>query len=526
MTFLINILPRTVKGLVPWTGGQASPLVSTEEPAAGMRLSRHDHHNLEIKAWVEPGRLHSQTQIEFFLFVPRSFQMDRWQKHELEKDLLSRIRLAMPVLGEGLSREIPAAVLLERALRLLRDQDFQTVGSLVSEWLKQRAVEHRRRFQMAHSLFIPVEQRGLEIRRLLVEIAQTVEALHALRSAYPAEEDRGRRWLDEYTSNFYVQYLGKLRAAMEKVDPLAREKADSEKYRAAWKEFEASLAAFSRAEATYRARFPKRVESATTEFESEQALLRLGQLKKFFQSRTFLEVSRHSPASRFLETTAILGTAVAGLCWAGLQLLSQPSASTAGSGAFFLGFAVLAYVARDRIKDRAKHSLHKRVQRWLPDSNQQLRAGGRFVGAMREWFSIHASTALREEIRELRAQADSELLPSLPEDVLYIRRRLDLVSNAGAETGWAFQENTRVNLERYLKYMDDPVKQLSMIDSDGAWVKRNTRRVYHFYVATQLTTTLPLPGAPARSWRQLHRVVLDKQGIDRVEPCHSEALSS
>ncbi|MBY0369695.1 hypothetical protein K2X33_03350 [bacterium] len=481
-----------------------------------------------MKTWVEPGPRDSQTEISVFLFVPKSFQVGRWAKADLEKDLFSRARLAMPSVSEEPGKGLTAAAVLEKALRALKSatespedqatEHCQNLGSIVSEWLKLRGADHRRRFRMAHSLFIPVEQRGLELRRLLVEVARTVELLQTLRSALEKQMSQAPvtlHLLDEYLSNFYVKYLGKLRTAMEQTDPQSKEKADGEVYRAIWAEFEGALAGFQRAEADYRTRFPRRVEIAATPFEQEQAVVRLGQLKKFFQSRMFMEVSRHSPATRFLETTAIIGTAIAGVIFALLQLWSQSAAASAGSGAFFFGFAILAYVARDRIKDRAKHSLHKRLQQWLPDTNQQLKAEGRLVGGMREWFSVGAPVP--DGVKALRKRAALDALePTLPEDVLTLRKELNLQSHSGAEPFWALQESTRINLERYLKFMDDPMKEIAVLDADGELKRRASRRVYHFYLATEITQ-LRSDGQTARSTRQLHRVVLDKRGIDRLE---------
>ncbi len=494
----------------------------------GARLSRHDHHNLEIKAWVEPASADYEAQIDVLLFVPGSFQISRWSKQDLTDDFRSRVRLALANRSLELDGPNRAGEILERCRDLLSlapdlsGENYKQVGGLVGELLKHRGATHRRRLVMAHSLSIPVEQRGLELTRLLKDVTQSVSLLHTVRETLQRHaQDPVIPLLDEYLSNFFVKYLGKLRAAMTEVNPLAKEKADSDCYRQAWTEFERKLVIFQKEEAVYREKFSERLERATCAASQEASVVRLGQLKKFFQARMFVEVTRHSPSSRFLEASAILGTALAGTCWAVCQFWNRPDlVQTTNQGSFVLAFAVATYVVRDRIKDRAKVSLHKRFKKWLPDTHQLLQAGGRTYGSIREWFHVHKKTALSPDLQSLRQRAcQGEMDRDLPEDVLMVRKVFTVHSEAAHEAGWALQENTRINIERYLKHMDDPFKELSMLDSSGELTRLRSRRVYHFHLAVELKSR-PLGTSCAfsqRSKQQFFRVVMDKSGIDRLE---------
>ncbi len=519
--------------LVGWSDfGNAVASVDKRRPVFGARLSRHDDHCLEIKAWVEPGHSDAEAELDVYVFVPGSFPISGWKKSDLLQDFRSRVRLALPSRTEeaddsaGSARDILARVegLFSRDGFAADPEDYKQVGGLLSEVLKQRASAHRRRFLMAHSLSLPIEQRALELERLLEEVRLTTGLLQSVRrgigdlasNAHPVVP-----LLDEYLSNFYVQYLGKLRATMQELDPGARERADGEAYRRVWANYDESLGALQRDEAHYRHRFPRRLEQAQSAEEQERSVVRLGQLKKFFQSRMFVDVSRYSPSSRFLETTAILGTALAGCCWALVQFLNSPElARTTNRGAFVWGFAVLAYVLRDRVKDRAKSSLHKRVQKWLPDSDQQLQAGGQVIGSIREWFQVRKRVQLGEEVQKLRWQGNPEGIDrDIPEDVLHVRKVIAVHSRSASEPGWALQENTRVNIERYLKHMDDPIKELAVLDATGELTKFRSRRVYHFHVAVdlRLQPTTPRRGAVPERVSHFYRVVIDKDGIDRLE---------
>lgn len=522
-----------LRPLVAWSDyGSATSTVDKRSPVFGARLSRHDDHCLEIKAWVEPGHSDAEAELDVYVFVPGSFQISGWKKSDLVQDFRSRVRLALPSRTEeaedsaGSTLDILARIegLFSRGGFQADPEDYKQVGGLLSEVLKQRAAAHRRRFLMAHSLSLPIEQRALELGRLLEEVRQTSELLHGARRGIGQLASAAQPivpLLDEYLSNFYVQYLGKLRATMQELDPGARERADGEAYRLAWANYDATLSALQRDEATYRQRFPRRLELAESAADQEQSVVRLSQLKKFFQSRMFVDVSRYSPSSRFLETTAIAGTALAGCLWALVQFLNSPElARTTNRGAFVWGFAVLAYVLRDRVKDRAKHSLHKRVQKWLPDSDQQLQAGGQTIGSIREWFQVRKRIHLGEDVQKLRWQGNPEGIDrDIPEDVLHVRKVIAVHSRSAGEPGWALQENTRVNIERYLKHMDDPIKELAVLNDTGELTKFRSRRVYHFHVAVDLRLLSASPHRDSAAERVTHfyRVVIDKEGIDRLE---------
>jgi hypothetical protein len=315
-------------------------------------------------------------------------------------------------------------------------------------------------------------------------------------------------------SNDYVQYLGKIHAAMQEVAAVSKEKADCEAYREAWVLFETTLRSYQREEAAYREKFKHRLEKAVSVADQEYSVMRLSLLKKFFQSRMFVDVTWHSPSMRFLETTAILGTAVAGLLWAVVWIYRPESLQTTNQGALVLAFAVIAYVLRDRIKDRAKHSLHRRLQKILPDSDRHLAADGRDIGNVKEWIRLLKKRQLPDPIRAHRAGASrGEMDRDLPEDVLHVRKHFRILGSR--EPGWALQENTRLNLERYLKYMDDPMKELAVLHEDGELSRMRSRRVYHFHLVLVLSATSGKTAA--HSSRQVYRIVIDKKGIDRLE---------
>ena len=61
-----------------------------------MQISRHDHHNLEIKSVIEFARIPQKITTEVFLYFPKSFEIGLVGKPELAKDFRTRLRLSMP----------------------------------------------------------------------------------------------------------------------------------------------------------------------------------------------------------------------------------------------------------------------------------------------------------------------------------------------------------------------------------------------------------------------------------------------
>ena len=75
----------------------------------------------------------------------------------------------------------------------------------------------------------------------------------------------------------------------------------------------------------------------------------------------------------------------------------------------------------------------------------------------------------------------------------------------------AVLEVLRVNLRRYLKFMDDPIKEISFLDEEGNVCFHKTKKVYHVYVGINWE---PKCGHPIF---QNYKIVLNKKGIQRVE---------
>lgn len=526
---------------------KVSPRLAPTIPGSATSVvTRHDHHNIEIKTVSELGNTPSLVETDIYLFVPRSFEIAALGKSELIKDFRNRMRLALPMVEEqgvaafetALASVRTGLVKIETLERsgepvLELDHPFcselleasKDLCSILSETLKRAGAEHRRQFFLSHTLMTTAgaSQRGLEtLSEQVASISRLIERARSLECTNVAASSV-LTLLDEYISQLYVQYLSTVRFEISEIETPKPSTGD-ECYSEARIQLLGLLDDLQAKEARHRLKFGGPPADTESDLERERRLVRLSHLKKFFQSRTFVEITRRTTVRKFKESTAWAGTAFAGLAAALLERYSRPEiGDVAVNGSFVLAFGVIAYVFKDRLKDRAKTLFHEKASQLLPDFEQQLMARDKRIGSVKEWFRILSPKSLPEEIIKLRRKASaSEMEVRLPEDVFHCRKVQEvnaaaLVSSEGLPLGRALHENIRVNFERHLKHMDDPFKVFTDLDPSGRFLRSNSHRVYHFYLCVR-TVCRPLPEPGPRSEQTLvYRIVLDKTGLVRLE---------
>lgn len=575
----------------------AAPRPTTSSTSLGsrsmMQVSRHDHHNIEIKSVIDLCDESQKIVTEMFLFVPKSFEIGLVGKAELTKDLRTRLRLSVPS-EEGFDDEDFGTALMELKKANARldqeilanqamDQEVSSdlrecvleaakdVAAIVAERLKRLSSEHGRQFFLSQTLLMTSASRSIGFEAFVRNLQAVRRKIEALREAMRSNSEDGRALnalLDEYVSQIYVQYLGAINSEFMNFDsshewtrhdenpildselttPAESEPSQgstidgvgaSEATKARARQL---LMALQEDEAVYRKTRGLSFESET-DLERERHLSRLSQLKKFFQSKTFVDVTKTQAAQKISESTALVGTAAAAITAAILEQVGRKNVATlASQGLMVVGLGIILYVLRDRLKDWARAKLHEKALGLIPDFETQLIADKKKFGISREWLQISTSKACDAEVTEAR-HSDSVIERSLrlPEDVLSTRRVFFLRPNfAGRGQSRALHENVRLNLDRHLKFMDDPFKDLTDLEADGRLTLSRSHRVYHFHMVTRTSTMKGPLAVPSRlrMWKQAlramlgmkpmiitadtvhvaaHRVVLDKSGIVRVE---------
>ena len=539
------------------------PTETVSEPSLSVQLTRHDHHNLELKTGFDLGGELTEGQLELYLYFPSNVQVRAATQAELVSDFHSRARLSFPRNAPNdpalLLQEVDS---LERLLEQLNDSSPQAselvpeliervfiearrVGAIFGETIRSLGTAHQRRIFLTHSRASVNCDPSAE----LIEVANSITEVATL-------TDRVRRvcvrdtnsplpiigMLSTYASHLLVSYLAGVHAELEKMRN-ASVKLDLSKYQAGWEALGSMLTSLQSREAAS-------APHLEDEGERELHLVRLSHMKKFFQSDMFVEVARRQSLQRFSEPAAASAAIFAAIWAAIFQEAVNPQWVHVGfRGVFVICMGIVFYAFRDRLKEILRRSLTRYLAKKLPDVEQDLTAEGQTVGKISEWFAVAKSAAVPVEVKKLRTQACvSEAERHLPEDVLHYRRRFSLqqwkarrVAKIGAaeptserSRGWALQEILRINVERHLKHLDDPYKTYSFLDPSGGFSMLRSHRVYHFYAcvtgtvsteahlaqgaAWQSSLSGPTPTLPVeRTFQKFYRIVMDKNGIDRVE---------
>lgn len=502
-------------------------LESLNPQAMRLKVGRHDNHNLEIKSVFDVGSFKTSSEVQLYVFMPTSANLQSYDKSRIVNDFNSRSRLAFSLAnlhrGEDLVRaESGILAALENVTHEaggLEDEKLldsvRQYGAIAAEFLKMRGETQAKNLLMVFSLMSKLEDRTRLLRELSLEVESTYDSFNNLRVILgPLVVKRFAllEVLETYLHHLLVNYLGSLEDQMRSIE--VRSQSGPARGRSCLRGSEliqGALRSCSEREAK-RAAVLQNVVPRRDRRKQELAVLRFGHMKKFFQSVSFLEVNRKDVMRRLSEPAAVVGAAFAGLAVASFEYFSTHGLGGVQGAVLLSG--VLLYTVKDRLKDLLRKSLLVRASKFVPDLKQDLLISGKMLGQVCEWFSTRA--AVPPEIRKLREAAYvSHPEKHLQEDVLYYRRRIQIDAASLAVTEKSFQDVIRVNLERYLKHFDDHEKSFRFISADGKLAQVRSHRVYHFHVGIQAVMRSEKTETTSQ---KLFRVVLDKNGIDRVEP--------
>lgn len=506
------------------------------------QLSRHDHHNVEFKLHLETGGEGLEGKLDLYLFFPGAAKLSAHSKQEIISDFHPRFRLSIPKDEAGPSRLSRAAEEFANALQglhsLMGDSSHQSfpeeylphllhllrqTGASVGEGIKRQKSRHKRLLlliQKGHS-------DDFDPRSILRGIEQTSSSIESLQRLLQDPEVITLPYvslLRDYTRHLYIQYLGSL-------DTQIREwtrKQPSTEHQAFREEMSRVLDEMLASSWLLASNAHER-ELFQNDRGREDLLLKISQLKKFFQSNMFVDVSTRQVMARFTEPAAAVAAGFAAFFAAMFQQFSQPDLMRFGlGGVSFLSLGVAVYILKDRLKDKSKAYLTQKAAAYLPDVEHQLIANQEPIGTTKEWFTRAYCTDLDAAVRELRNRnrlSDAEL--HLPEEVVHYENQFWIpnFSKRTRERYGAIKKSLRINFERHLKYLDDPFKWMTLLDPAGRLARVEAHRVYHFYLVAELRTfaakTKPRKwtrvtekGTPAY---RVFRIVMDKAGIQRVD---------
>lgn len=497
------------------------------KPRSYVKLSRHDDHNLELKSGFEFNGLQHRIRFDFYFFSPYSLHLSDYSKTDLRGDFHSRVRLSVPnELHSNLSVLIETLTKLETLIqataetggRELRSEMTQGVfettrhlGALCGEVLKIRSMFLKKQIFLAHSIINESIDPTEELVKLAEEVEATEKLIQDIRKVIRTPEaliHSEITHLDEYLHYQYVDYLSAIRTELEQFS-VATLNRKAELFQPGWNYFFSVLNRLQSNESKNANR--KKVDP-------EQRLIRISQLKKFFQSEMFLRVAQRDSLKKIAEPAALLATAFAAVAGISLEkAISSNFSDLTYSGLLAVSIGIVFYVFKDRLKDRMRAYLTGKISSLLPDIERELVAEGRVIGKIREWFHFKTKDALPEAVRVARENAYiSELESHLVEDILHYRKLYEIKKSSPIKQS-GVQEILRINLQRLMKHMDDPFKSINKLTMRGHFKAETHRRVYYMH-ACLVSHLEPSDGRSSeRLQTKVFRIILSKQGILRVE---------
>ncbi len=510
---------------------------------AKIKLSRHDNHNVELKSSFYFLDKKIKADLDLFLFVPQTVHLSSWSKSEITSDFFSRQRLSVPQ-SEDLKKEdgllkihhlretianlplcknsVESTILTNELLVLCR-----SLGAYLGENIKFSLRRISKELLVLHSRIqkTPTFESGYNhLFEKLEKIKVLVEELRGVTNSDAALKIPVVQLLEQYIHHLFVESLAKLKEDHERLK-ISFPQFSSLKFRIDRDAFGEKIKSLLREEAYYQKKHHSS-EPLTEKSQTELLIVRLGQMKKFFQSEMFINVSKRQTLARFVEPASALAAAFAALIYGVAQYYSQPGALGYSLGGMYLILIWVAlYVIRDRLKDHGKAYLTEKISGFLPDAEENLDAENHNIGKIKEWFRIFPDTQVSEKIQQIRESACvSEAEHFLPEDVIHFKRSFTLWgldSVGGARL--SLQENLRINLERYLKFLDDPQKEICVLNDQGEFSRITSNKVYYFY----LVVNLSFGNDPEKDKSEIYRIILNKHGIQKVLLAnHSRGLTA
>lgn len=507
--------------------GSLDQFISPETGPFRVQVERHDDHNLDIKSLLEFGAVGGVAELNISIFMPPSAHLSTIDKNRVMGDFYSRGRLFYSR-GESLksedlkNTEQKMMTILESANAEISPGVVEELGSLVrvygavlGELVKAAGEKQKRFLMMSHSLISHVA----DLSRLMDELRREIDNTYRMPNHLRRRMDLPTQdkfpvlnVLETYIHHIYVDYLG----ALQEVLLNLRTSLPSEaRFLNGWNILQTTLSECRSAEADRASQFLKFGDVLNDRQDQELAVLRYSHMKKFFQSTTFVDVARRESLKKMNEPIAAVGAALAAIAAGFVEHMgSHYKWGLESIAVLFLGAAI--YTLKDRLKDIIRKVVLKKVTRYVADLENDLHSEGKKLGNVKEWFNTCSSSEVRERLRDLRRMACiSEPEKHLHEDVLLYRKQIRFEAENSGRQGRFFQDLLRINVERYLKYFDDHEKSFRFLDASGNVSLVRSHRVYHFHLGVEMS--LQTAGGPSLITK-FFRIVMDKNGIDRVEP--------
>ena len=249
--------------------------------------------------------------------------------------------------------------------------------------------------------------------------------------------------------------------------------------------------------------------------DNETLVFRRSVLKKYMSTVLFLDAKTKKGGVIMEQTLFGLAAGLAMLFATTVAFISQ---SIYGNLTlpFFVAL-VVSYIFKDRLKELLRFYISRKMTQFIFDYKTKIyNVAGLVVGICRESFEFVRRQKLAPEIRKIRDRDHITEIENgwVGEQVFLYRKRIHLRPDW---KGSIFSEYDidgindimRFNIQDFLRKMDDPNKELFVMNDEG-YHRIKGSRVYHLNLIVKLT------GDRNQSYTR-YRVILNRKGIKRIE---------
>ncbi|MFP2907188.1 hypothetical protein ACLESD_19485 [Pyxidicoccus sp. 3LFB2] len=491
------------------------------------RFEVHDRKQFEIKLEYQPtGTEETRYLVEAYLFLPGSLNIDAetYPRGDFYADIHNYVRFKTPVMqvDELLSSDASPLVRLEAWLRtgMGTEADVVYQAKLLSCVLRGAL----RRFA------IGVESRCEATGALPSDACAVLEAeVIAMQAGVTRVLERFRVWLRAVGE---LRLQERSRAALRLVDEYVsllveggfrRSVADMKSLPRAepWLGLRKGLMEAVLREEAYRKEHRLRSVLSPTG-DNEEYIQRLGFLKKFCMNVLFLSSKRRQKRQGFEEMLFAFAAGVAMTFATAVAFWAQARFAQASLNFFLI--LVVGYMVKDRIKEGLRRMLSRVAATHLADRTADLvdPVTGRSIGTCEERVDYGPSFKVPESVSGMRHRDDflTASQGEVSETVIRYRKRIDLDARLMPRTERGLSGVTdilRLNVERFLRDMDEPELALEYVDLADLSVGhiRGAKRypvdvVFRFTVEEEETDR-------RQETTQFVRLVLDRNGIQRMQ---------
>ncbi|MDA3865489.1 MAG: hypothetical protein PF489_01935 [Salinivirgaceae bacterium] len=476
----------------------------------------HDKFSVEIKLGYGTKRSKKINDhiIKTWFFIPYSLDINRYtyDKSDFYSDLKTNLRLTTPVylLRDIAKGEDSPFNFLEKSFEELSIKPIRRNRDEYEYQLKMfhSILKSSLRNEIEHIIKNQVEEdREYLITGYVNYIQEIVDRFRKLRRLIntPTVQKKLMNYYllsDEFMSNLIEQNTFKLLNSLEK------------NFHTEYKSTKHLLIGLIKSERSYKKSKGYLVVKKESPDNNSEVIYRWGVLKKYFESRLYLE-SRKRKDGVFFEQ--MLYSVAAGLAMVFATVIAFAVQSKYGNFSIPLFIAlVISYMFKDRIKELMRFYLAGKLKNRLFDHKTTIRVKENKIGWSKESFDFLPEDKVSKSVLKLRNRSQIMEIEqeSANEQILLYRKNMR-INRQKLNKNYKHYEITgvndiiRFNVSRFIKNMDNPEVPAYVL-SDKNCVNIKGDKYYYINMIMKFQNE-------GNSYYGRYRITFNRNGIKKVE---------